>query len=46
MRRAFGFIPIVSIRLETCVDTLMREAKKLGAEGMAEVQVITNRPRS
>jgi hypothetical protein len=36
----FGFVPIVSIRLEACVDTLVREAKNFGGDGVAEVQMV------
>ena len=37
---AFGCVPIVPIRLEVCVETLVREARKVGGDGVAEVQMI------
>jgi hypothetical protein len=36
----FGFVPFVPIRLEACIDTLVREARKFGGDGVAEVQMI------
>jgi len=35
----FGFIPIVSMHMETCVDRIVREAKALGGEGVASIEI-------
>lgn len=34
-----GIVPIVPVSMDACVHALVREAKKVGADGVAEVQM-------